>query len=67
MSTNGNKIIISDWNKNLKAYRAPNNFFNEFKSSYDFYFTNKNLKKNNVVAYFGNTPTEEFLNCFKKP
>lgn len=65
MSTNGNKIIISDWNKNLKAYRAPNNFFNEFKSSYDFYFTNKNLEENNVVAYFGNTPTEEYLNCFK--
>ena len=49
MSTNGNKIIISDWNKNLKAYRAPNNF-NEFKSSYDFYFTNKGKTQERIMS-----------------
>lgn len=65
MNTSGKKIIITDWNKNLKAYRAPKFFFDGLNDDFNFYFVDQNFNEDDVMAYFGNTPSEAILDNFE--
>ena len=67
-SINGNMLVISDWNKNLKAYSIPKDIISSIETvigNNNFKFIDEDFEKDKVTCYFGNIPNQELLLEFK--
>ena len=64
MSTSGEMLILSDWNKKHLAYAIPKSLIallNKNYSNYQVVFNDENFNKEDVRFYFGNLPMEKSL------
>tara|TARA_Y100000385_G_C13095472_1_gene641021 strand:- start:732 stop:1736 length:1005 start_codon:yes stop_codon:yes gene_type:complete len=67
-SINGNVLVISDWNKDLKAYSIPKDIISSIETvigNNNFKFIDEDFEKDKVTCYFGNIPSQELLLEFK--
>ncbi len=61
-------LVISDWNKNLKAYSIPKEIISSIETimgKNSFKFIDEDYEKDKVTCYFGNTPNQDLLSGFK--
>ena len=68
LNTGGNVLVISDWNKDLKAYSIPKDIILSIEASMgreSFKFIDEEYEKNKVTCYFGNIPNQGLLSEFK--
>jgi len=67
-SIGGNVLVISDWNKDLKAYSIPQDIISSIEiitGSNSFKFVDEAYEKEKVTCYFGNIPNQVLLSEFK--